>query len=106
MSASQGETGALRAARGTGGCSSAMRRGMMRRCVVGRRAIAAHIAIHIAVRIAAARLRIVTETAVLVAFAALVLGMLMTAVRCGVTAEAAAAVVAASGVTAATACLS
>lgn len=73
-----------------------MSRSVMSGSVMSGSAIAAHIAIHVAVRIGAARLRIVAETAVLVAFTALVLRMLMTTVRCGVTAEVAAVAIAAT----------
>ena len=71
--------------RGSTVSRSVVRRCVVRRCVMGGSATAAHVA----VRVASAR-RIVGETAVLVAFAALVLRMLVTAVRCAVTAEVAA----------------
>src|SRR5512138_2670079 len=85
MAASQGEAGSLRAACAGVRCGGA---------------IAVHIAIYVAVDVAvrmvtARRLRVVGETVVLVAFAALVLRMLMTAVRCAVTGVEAAAIVAA-----------
>src|SRR5512135_1262063 len=93
MTAAQGEAGALRAASCGVGCCCMVCRSMV---VRWGSTVAVHIAVCVAAERCASRTSIVVETGMFLAFAALVLRMLMTAVRCTVAGVEAAAVAAAA----------